>query len=91
MMRKFSKLFIILILLMIPNDVFGDVGNWVNDDDLANNHILSIEKFAISDSVIDIEGYSFISHQDNYAFDSNVTGLEKITKTGTNNSITPNF
>lgn len=91
MMRKFSKLFIILILLMIPNVVFGDVGNWVTNGDLANNHILSIEKFAISDSVIGIEGYSFISHQDNYAFDSNVTGLEKITKTGTNNSITPNL
>lgn len=55
-MKKFSKIFIILILMILPKSVFA----------LENNHILSIEKFNIKGSEIEIGGYSYISHIDNW-------------------------
>lgn len=59
-MMKLKKIFVILILLMLPNVVLADGGG--------HSHIFSIEKFEVSGdrSKITLEGYSFISHQDNY-------------------------
>ena len=57
-MMKFKKIFIILILILIPNIVLAE--------ETEHNHIVSIEKFQIVDKTLTVGGYAFISHQDNW-------------------------
>ena len=57
-MKKLHKFIFILILSLIPNVVFAE------EDE--QNHMFMIEKFQISGTSINMEGYSYMSHRDNY-------------------------
>lgn len=59
-MIKLRDIFVVLILILIPNVVFAD--------DIDHSHIYLIEDFKVNGSEITIDGYSFISHQDNSGY-----------------------
>ena len=58
-MKKFKCLLFIMFFLLFPNIVLAE---------FEHNHIFSIENFTIAPdgSWFTIEGYSYISHQDNW-------------------------
>lgn len=60
MIKKCIKFLLIFLLLLIPNVVFA------SNDSSDNRHIVSVNKMLIDGAKISVEGYAFISHQDNY-------------------------
>jgi len=62
MIKKICKLFIILLLMIVPNnEVFGKI---IEND---NDYISLVEKFSIgNNNKISISGYAFVSKRDNY-------------------------
>ena len=59
-MKKLKYLLMLFVLMIIvPTDVLGELAS-------DNKHILMVEKMEIKNSKIVFEGYSFISHMDNW-------------------------
>ena len=56
MIKRICKLFVILILFIFPNIVFGE--EW--------GHIYFVDEFTISGSTIKVGGYAYVSHRDNW-------------------------
>ena len=67
-MKKLKCLLMLFVLMIIvPTDVLGELAS-------DNKHILTIEGININNSNITFEGYSFISHMDNWGIDSSGYG-----------------
>ena len=60
MMKKYIKLLVIFILILFPNVVLA------SNNPSDNIHIVAVEGMLINGAEISVEGYAFISHQDNY-------------------------
>ena len=67
-MKKLKYLLMLFVLMIVvPTDVLGELAS-------DNKHILTIEGININNSNITFDGYSFISHMDNWGIDSSGYG-----------------
>lgn len=74
MIKKIVKLFIVLLMLMIISfeNVFAMSFTYIDDteaNNLQEQHIFFVNQFQINEGVMEIEGYSYISHRDNLGYD----------------------